>query len=117
MSKVVEILIAAKAEIVKQGWRQGQRFADPDGGWPRMRLPGCCASDAFIDARVTHNFSEADIIVAFDVLGKALHTVAEPTGLVFELIGWNDAHGRTVEEVYALYDKAIGAARAQAGGP
>jgi len=115
---VVEILIAAKAEIEKQGWRQGPRYTpgalEHENGEARRRREGCCASDAFIDARLRHNaWTEDASVKALDVLRNALDTMLKENGCeeVFDLIGWNDVPGRTAREVFMLYDNAILMAR------
>lgn len=113
MTTVVELLIAAKAEIEKQGWRQGPRYADSrrshEYGEARVRRPGCCAYDAVMDARVRLGVSDRNLGgMAQQMLDRALGRIA---------ISWNDEPGRTVAEVYALYDKAIGMARRQEGAP
>jgi hypothetical protein len=113
MNNVVEILTRGKARIEREGWRQGPRFVTDSqlyraNGEAIPRRPGCCARDTImIDERSNASEREA----AGEVLGLAL-TGQPDSGLV--VISWNDEAGRTVEDVYALFDKAIAMARRQA---
>lgn len=119
---VIEILIAGKARIEHEGWRQGSISPAGDDtardwGEPRLLKPGRCALDAVVDeeAKARAGFEWTPVFDAQELLGQALTGGA---GKPMAVMGWNDKPGRTVEEVYALYDTAIGLARAaQAGAP
>ncbi len=111
-NEVVDLLFAAKHQIERQGWRQGPRYANDKEtkaeGAPRQRLPGCCASDALIDAQELRNFGTNVALDAGACLQQALYTIIPTAGSV---IGWNDQPERTAADVFALYDKAIDLAR------
>jgi hypothetical protein len=96
--KLSEILRAGKQRIETNGWCQGDELAI------RGKEPGpCCAATAppfWINLN--------DVMNALDVLKRTIG-LDDST----QLANWNDAPGRTVEEVLAAYDKAIAAAEAQ----
>lgn len=92
---VVETLRAGRNIIDRLGWRQGPYNL---GGGRR------CAQDALIVVSAPDN----DKIDASDAL------LAQAIALgVRSVVTWNDAPGRTKEDVLALYDKAIAAEEAK----
>lgn len=109
----VEILRGAKAELQRRGWHQGYFLPEaaneaPAGSAERRNCPVClmgalnCAAgwepDEDRDGGLTT--SEAENIL-LDLLGY-------PKDSTGEIAKWNDTDGRTVDEVHALLDRAIG---------
>lgn len=88
--KTSEVLRAAKKRLVERGWCQGT-FEDGEGR--------CCSIGAI--NRASPPCGQWPALLSFgDVVG----------GSVFV---WNDAPGRTLEEVLAAFDKAIAAEEAK----
>jgi hypothetical protein len=81
-----EILKLAKQRIEKYGWIQGN-FGDEQCGF--------CSAGAFLD--IYANGEKVETYWARLKLQR----------LVGALLSWNDAPGRTKEEVLAAFDKAI----------
>lgn len=98
--KLSEILLMGKARIQTLGWCQGDDNAIGHDG-----TKGCCAATA-IPLDSTSQVSFDEVMMALDFLKKV-------GGFDMQLAIWNDHPSRTVEDVYALYDKAIAAAEAQ----
>lgn len=93
-----DILRSAKAVIERDGWKQGY-----------VRLAtgrSCCMTVAIWRVATGHDGDDLRV-KAMDFLAKAIDVKAI-AGV--GIIDWNDAPGRTVEEVYAAYDTAITAA-------
>lgn len=96
-----EILRQGKANIIGRGWCQGDELAihgPPDGP--------CCAATAMNVAGGCDHWRQIDD--AIELLKDAVG-VNRRVGIAT----WNDAPGRTVEEVLAAYDRAIEAAISQ----
>lgn len=95
-----EVLVAAR-NMVQKGW-----WHSPDG----CREGHVCAGIAIMDAAPSHE--------VFGFEREAYRTLASILGLdiacgagidILPIYQWNDAPGRTVEEVLAAFDKAIAA--------
>jgi hypothetical protein len=99
--KLSEILRAGKQRIETLGWCQGDEDAFADGN-----AKGCCAATALPMGSTQISFGLA--MTALDFLKQANGIDANTP-----LARWNDAPERTIEDVYAAYDKAIAAAEAQ----
>ncbi len=94
----VEVLRAAKAELQRRGWMQNPPARDDNSP--------CCAAQAL---NIYETFSnEFD---SFDALQMALGIKTD--GNTKWLADWNDALGRTVDEVLAAFDKAIALAESR----
>lgn len=96
----VGILRAGRALLVEKGWGRGKH--------PRVESDtqfwyGRCAHEAIADIG-----SQRACAVAIRLLSLAM--VPDGRGTSIEIVGWNDAHGRTAAQVFAAYDKAIAAA-------
>jgi len=95
-------LIAAREVIAKKGWTQGYRARDVLGleAIPDHSNAVCFCVLGAIDhvqgGTVHYWYDEARAL-------SAHLSVDDPAGLMW----WNDAEGRTKEEVLQLYDKAI----------
>lgn len=97
----VEILRKAKAELQRRGWRQG--------AFGHLGSGPMCMVGAYLAVKGDYDcdhrgYAEAP---AYVLLAKA--TGSAP----YSVSGWNDATGRTVDEVYAAFDRAIALAEAQ----
>jgi len=93
-----DTLRRAKQNIIDKGWRQGSRWI---GNIPQR--PGCCAFDAF-------ELFNTQIGNANGAIAKLVEAMGVPG--INDGIVWNDTPGRTVDEVLAVYDKAIALAEA-----
>lgn len=95
-----EILRQGKANIIARGWCQGDELAihGPSGG-------PCCAATA-LSTSGWGDWQQVD---------DALEFIKDAVGVDrrVDIATWNDAPGRTVEEVLAAYDRAIEAAISQ----
>lgn len=87
-ASVVAVLRSAKREIETLGWTQRE-----SGGIEGIGIP-CCSLVAI--SRVSGSIGRDMPVRAFR---KAIASA--------DIIEWNDAFGRTVEQVYAAFDKAI----------
>lgn len=94
---VIEALKSAKLEIQQYGWHYGR-----ERDW-QHRNGTTCAGVAIEDACVRFNLRDGE---AFEPFRKAIECR--------DVLTWNDAPGRTVEEVLAAFDRAI--AIAEKGG-
>ncbi len=93
---VVDVLRAGRAAIVRDGWRQGP------GYFVYPAPPGHCALQALVIANASLSEDrQAAQAALLDANGRS------------DIIRWNDTPGRTVDEVLALYDKAIAAEEAK----
>jgi hypothetical protein len=92
-TKVSELLTAAKAEIQKNGWCQGQ-YTDNKGQH--------CILGATMSQILDNNSVYWDAVKA---LQGSLGTSG--TSGFNDVVVWNDDPSRTVDEVIALFDKAI----------
>jgi hypothetical protein len=90
------ILRKGKETIELLGWRQGA------AGWS----PGLCAHDAIKNIGGQRACARAISIFSSTVAPEGRHTSTD-------LARWNDARGRTKEQVLAGFDLAIVAAEAQ----
>ncbi|RJQ09405.1 MAG: hypothetical protein C4558_06295 [Dehalococcoidia bacterium] len=91
-----EFLRAAKARLEEDGWTQGEFGVD--------RSPHCVVGAL---VRVRDALGDVQIGAPEAFLARAVGR--------HSIIAWNDAPGRTVEEVYAAFDKAIALAEAEEG--
>lgn len=87
-----EVLVAAKGWLIKGGWQQLKWGSHTDGPF--------CALGAI--GKVARG----------EVAQPAKRAVADEVGIprdapAAELMGWNDAPGRTFEEVIDAFDRAI----------
>lgn len=89
----VTILKTAREHIQKYGWTQGE--------YGRLTGPCCIAGSVF----VTHPTMSLNLNKPFVFLQKAIGADSIPA--------WNDTSGRTVEEVLAVFDRAIALAEAE----
>lgn len=90
--KTSEILKEARAHLVKYGWQQ---FQLGTRGHP------CCAEGALVTAAPRGGVGAKYYYKALDYLNRAVGIGDEP------LNGWNDAPGRTQDEVLEAFDWAI----------
>lgn len=104
-----EILIEARARIAR-GWVQG-RFAQDNRGVLvhsySSEAVSWCLDGALIAVGATSSYT--DYHAAHDLVWGALGEPREPR-ISNSLTRWNDAEGRTQDEVLAVLDRAIGAA-------
>lgn len=91
MSKIADILRAGKARIEDRGWGRGDGCSPPRGCYCVLTAIGGDEGDFHYGA--IRLFERANGI--------------GPTESGISVIGWNDAPGRTQEEVLAAFDKAI----------
>lgn len=110
---VADTLRAAKQVIAAHGWRQGpgdvtEASAHLFPGLPIGPRPGACAFDAI--GRV--NAPDSTRIEAGRLLETAMG-FPNATARCTEAVAWNDKPGRTVDDVNAVYDKAIEIAEGQ----
>jgi hypothetical protein len=98
----VEILRGAREVLERNGWNQGWFFRDDDPGANPAECAVCLRGALNLSAGAEHPGSPA-------ACGDALMAVndALPERWRGLIAGWNDERGRTVEEVYALLDRAI----------
>ena len=89
---------AAKVLIEDQGWCQGAELVhDPE------RRYGCCAATAICAAMDRDDWDGMLMDLATFQAANGISPTGCPLG------AWNDAPERTVEEVYAAFDRAIAA--------
>lgn len=102
MTTTAGTLRAARALIVRYGWSQGRNNvggfrSDEDWG-------GVCVVQAIIRCNGIK-------------CAEAYKALAEVTGMQdcgsIGIVVWNDAWGRTLDQVYGAFDKAIAKAEAQ----
>lgn len=96
-AQIAALLHKAKSALEEHGWQQGGDFADEAG---RLSLDGALNAAVHGQADRPSEGSAFTEGVVRDVLALRGHddTVAD----------WNDEPGRSVAEVYALLDEAIG---------
>jgi hypothetical protein len=92
-----KILRDAKALIEQRGWRSGMTHDNNAGGYPIFEYP-LSAYDAIV---------KAGGIIAGRAVEIMRKTVAPDNPRSLGIIDWNDKHGRTLEQVYAAFDRAI----------
>jgi hypothetical protein len=111
----VEILRGAKTALQRNGWTQHDTIDEDQyaAGTPmadcRVDLTGALRIAA------TGDPTAGDNLTAMEARMVLLHVVWESSSHWTGLGSWNDADGRTVDEVYALLDAAIGRAEAVSG--
>lgn len=93
---IVQKLTEARA-LIEQGWCQGDYYEDSDCGTKY------CAVGAIRAAAEDQSY-----FYCLDYLGQVLGMI---TASLCNVPNWNDAPGRTQQEVLALYDRAIDLAR------
>jgi hypothetical protein len=98
-----KILRDAKVLIEQRGWRSGLTQDNNSGGFPKFEYQ-ISAYDAIVKAGGIIAGRAVDIMRA---------TVAPTNPRSLGIIDWNDAHGRTLDQVYAGFDRAIATAEAQ----
>ena len=94
----LEAMVGARQVLAEMGWCRGVPAMDEEGEWRRATSPKAvvfCALGA-VDRVTDHNpFLQNDVNrLLSDLSGHPILT-------------WNDAPGRTKEEVIALFDQAI----------
>lgn len=97
MTTVKEILVSAKEILLARGWCQGQ-MRDAEGHF--------CAVGALREAERREDYSPHQDHGALDAQIRSALLDAMGTASV---AGYNDAHDRTLTEVIAKFDEAIGA--------
>jgi hypothetical protein len=96
-----EVLVAARNLIDREGWKQAKSRYEFGVG------PGRCAYIALWDATMEGDCVTLVANRATDVLAEFIpRSGGTSSG---DLYDWNDAPGRTKEEVLALFDEAIAA--------
>ena len=88
---VIEVLRSARDDIKDNGWFHGRERI-----WRDRHGSTTCAAVAIEDACVRFGFKYGE---AFEPFRKAIGRR--------DVICWNDAPGRTKEEVLAAFDRAI----------
>jgi len=99
-----QILQEARA-LLARGWCQGYFAKDEAGHNVTENDPGAvcwCAVGATLRAAHVLRFDNSEALLALRVLGAEIRSWVIPN--------WNDAEGRTKEEVLAAFDRAIEAA-------
>lgn len=91
MKTAVDVLRDAHALIVEKGWWQGGRTRAVKGTH--------CAISALTSTGVNESLAEEEAM--------GLLTEAIGVSTLVDVVDWNDAPGRTVEEVLAAFDRAI----------
>jgi hypothetical protein len=107
MNTIKEFLQATKENILKYGWCQDTYFVDKQGqpyclGTGEENLGGCCLSGAMV--LVEHQSD--NISLASQARMLILNTVCNRYDVKY-IPQYNDAPGRTQEEIIALLDKLI----------
>lgn len=110
---VVEVLEKAK-ERLRGHWCQGALYRDSDDRVLGKDFDGCrvCAYGAVVS--VSARDSTAPMLTVLGRLDEAAWEDSD--GGFFKASSYNDAEGRTEEEVLALFDKAIELAKAEDAG-
>lgn len=90
MTKIADILRNGKLLIETHGWGQGDGAMPPRGGY--------CVLTAIAGDKDTYHYD------AIRVFERANNLDTESAPAIYD---WNDAPGRTKEEVLAAFDKAI----------
>lgn len=102
---VIDVLRGALADLEVRGWGQGFGLL-PDGRicaqWAIHGAAGC-TEDADLSERVPPTPARA---LANDAAAAVLDAVGV-AAIPKQLVDWNDAEGRTVEEVIAAFRGAI----------
>ena len=96
----LEILQRARAALVEHGWRQGT-FGTTERGFCALGAVRFAAYD------IDGTYLLTDETRAFEV--RKLLECVMPVG--YGLPGWNDYAARTIDDVLALFDRAIAEAR------
>lgn len=101
----VDILKGAKALIETKGWTQHTSARNASGGVvpPTSKTATCFCGLGAINAAGADDF--AHVVLAAEALERQINDDWFPN--------FNDAHGRTAEEVIAVFDKAIAAEEAR----
>lgn len=99
MTKIADILRAGKANIESKGWCQGDEKALAEEGHPH----GFCVATSVTDVTGLDNHTTYNTGIDAMVLFKRANGI-DPDLCIGR---WNDAPGRTKEEVLAAFDKAI----------
>lgn len=111
---VVEVLEKAK-ERLRGHWCQGALYRDSESNEVIPEVPGCrvCAYGAIgsVCRSTPPSVSRGRLL---DRLDEAAYMISD--GEFSGAPSYNDAEGRTEEEVLALFDKAIELAKAEAAG-
>lgn len=98
-------LRAARALIEQHGWSQGRTYLAQDGMHEHDEWGGICMVRAIVRCNGIR-------------CAEAYKALAEVTGMQgcgsIGIVVWNDAWGRTLDQVYGAFDKAI--AKAEAAG-
>lgn len=103
---VIRTLLAAKAKLRTKGWCQGADAVDRNG------LPvGVCYRHA---VRWSVLGAVASVSPNNRTTSKCLTRLREASGSAY-VVPWNDARGRTLEQVLATLDAAIALERTAAG--
>lgn len=102
---VTEVLSNARKLIAQpRGWVQGAAARDKAGADVTFTDPSACSFCAV--GAIAFACWEAGLPDCSGIEGQALERVRRAAG-VTGVVEWNDAEGRTVEEVVAAFDKAI----------
>lgn len=111
----VEVLRKAKAELQRRGWYQGWFWPKGTSGIALATCPVCAAGAirAAVNGDPSRSILDDAASRAFDLLEEAM--CGSSPWRARNLIGiWNDAPGRTVEEIYEAFDSAIALAEGEA---
>lgn len=98
--QVKDVLVEARDVIVDRGWVQ-KDYSD-DTGFCTVGAVGYVISTRFVDGTLTDDETTTLFSEAQDALRKAL----EAGGRITNIVAWNDAGHRTVEDVLELFDEA-----------
>lgn len=98
-SEVIRVLDEAKKVLIEKGWTQGYYAKDAQGELVGIHDGDACS---FCAVGAIHRASEDASDWARDEAGNAV--VAVTPG--FNIPIYNDAKGRTKDEILALFDKA-----------
>ena len=105
----VAATLAEARKLIAQGWTQGDFYSDEDGS-------GCyCLAGAVGAAEAASvNLPKGRVKFVFYSRSKSVQALSDYLGGIARgaaavdlVTGWNDAPGRTQEEVLALIDRAI----------
>lgn len=94
-SKVERLLVAARDELKRTGWTQGENS--------NARGEHCIYGVLTYVASLDEECGEAEFLRALGTVG----TVAGEQSGSFGIVSWNDHPGRKLDEVIQLFDRAL----------